>query len=86
MRATILAEQTSRSDGGSPVCEIELDLFVPSRMLLSPKFQQKGRHGGQHGLRSMHFGMAAGAEGQHQPEHRSTWNPVMHDDTSFVPA
>lgn len=49
--------------------EVELHLFVTLRMLLTPKLQEKWRHGGKGRLGSMNLGMAARAQGHHQVEH-----------------
>ena len=33
----------------------------------------------------MNFGMATGTKGQHQPQYRPAWYPMVHDDGSLIP-
>ncbi len=57
---------------------------MPSRMLLSPQFQQRGRHLGQHRLSAVHLGMIPRTQRDHQVYERLSGYAVMHDDRSLV--
>ena len=65
-------------------CEVELYLFMPLRMLLTPQLQQQRRHCRQHRFCPVNLGMTARAERKHQAHDRLARHPVVNDDGAFV--
>jgi hypothetical protein len=66
--------------------EIQKRLFMAFWMLLSPEFQQKGRHLGENSFGSMYLGVASRTKRNHQVKERSAWHPVMDGNGAFVSA
>ncbi len=56
------------------------------RMLLSPEFQQKGRHLRENDFGAMYFGVAARTKRNHQVKQGAAWHPMMDRDRAFIPA
>jgi hypothetical protein len=81
MQFVVLAEEPDRPGGTCSGYEVELNLFVPFRVPLSPRKQR--RHCGQDRFCPMDLGMTAGTQRQHKLEHRPPRYSMMHDDGSL---
>lgn len=55
-------------------------------VLFPPEHQKQGRQFRKDHLRSMYFGMATGAERNHQVQNRFTGHPVMDGDRALIAA
>jgi hypothetical protein len=66
--------------------EVQHDLLLALRMLLSPQFQQQRRHCREHDSRPVNLGVATRAKRNHQVELRNTRHAVMHEDRSLAAA
>jgi hypothetical protein len=56
------------------------------RTLPPPKFKQQRRHVPNDGPHSMNLGVAPRTERDYQVQDRSTWNAMVHDDGTLIPA
>ncbi|WP_263383540.1 hypothetical protein [Granulicella arctica] len=65
--------------------EVKVCLLMPFGVLLSPKFQQEWRHGRHNNPGTVDLRMTARAKRDHQIENRSTRNPMVDNDRSFIP-